>query len=297
MIAKTQYQLSADDTLVVLALARAGTLAAAGHVLSADGSTVFRTLARIERGLQQRLFERSRVGYRPTELGQALAGSGERLEAALDVARNVANTSASSVSGIVRISTTDTLLHGLVLPALQGLANAHPQLQLELTASNELASLTRRDADIALRATKKPPDHLIGRSLGTIRAALYAPSAWVGKSKSKTRQDALLQGPWVAPDDALPDHPSVRWRKRHHPRAVANIRVNSIVSVMEAVASGLGIGVVPLFLARGRKDISALSPPLEECETQLWLLTHPESRHLRRIALVAEHLMQHMQLG
>jgi DNA-binding transcriptional LysR family regulator len=118
----------------------------------------------------------------------------------------------------VRISTTDTVLHGLVAPALQGLHKVHPLLSFELHAGNELASLTRRDADIAVRATKRPPQHLVGL--------------------------------------------------------------------------GLGVGIVPLFVAEARNDVVRLTQPLDECETELWLLTHPESRHLRRVAVVYSHLAQ-----
>jgi len=66
--------------------------------------------------------------------------------------------------------------------------------------------------------------------------------------------------------------------------------VNSVQSAFEGIVAGVGIGIVPLFLAQSRKDLVALSEPLDECETQLWLLTHPESRHLRRISAVAAHL-------
>ncbi len=86
------------------------------------------------------------------------------------------------------------------------------------------------------------------------------------------------------------------WRKRHFPKAAPRYRVNSILSVMELVALGLGVGIVPLFLADGRNDIVRLTEPLDECETELWLLTHPESRHLRRVGAVYSHLAQTMNL-
>ena len=101
---------------------------------------------------------------------------------------------------------------------------------------------------------------------------------------------------WIAPDDALPEHPSVVWRKRHYPKAVPRYRVNSILSVLELVGLGLGVGIVPLFLAEGRNDVVRLTEPLDECETELWLLTHPESRHLRRVAVVYSHLAQAVAL-
>ena len=101
---------------------------------------------------------------------------------------------------------------------------------------------------------------------------------------------------WIAPDDALPEHPSVMWRKRHFPKVSPRYRVNSILSVLELVALGSGVGIVPLFLAEGRSDVLRISDPLDECETELWLLTHPETRHLRRVAAVYSHLAQTMRM-
>ena len=150
-IANPQYRLTPDDLQVVLALARAGTLAAAGERLGIDASTVFRALQRIERGLGQPLFERGRSGYAVNELGAQLAAHGEELETALEAARSATQVAPSQVAGSVRISTTDTLLRGLVAPALLGLRPMHPLLSFELHAGNEPASLTRRDADIAVR--------------------------------------------------------------------------------------------------------------------------------------------------
>jgi len=174
MVAKTQYKLSASDVDVVLALTRAGTLPGAAERLSIDASTVFRTLKRVEKGLGQRLFETTRAGYLPSELAQALAGHAEQIEGQLEAARSAAQTLPDQVSGSVRITTTDTLLHGLVAPALKELRSIHPLLAYDLREGNELASLTRREADIAVRATKKPPQHLVGKHVGAIRVALFA---------------------------------------------------------------------------------------------------------------------------
>jgi DNA-binding transcriptional LysR family regulator len=218
-----------------------------------------------------------------------LARHAEQMEAALEAARACIDAAPSSVSGTVRITTTDTLLHGIVAPALRELRALHPRLAFELHTGNELASLTRRNADIAVRATKRPPQHLVGKQLGPIRVALYA--ARQGKATSLADVEAG-RADWIGPDDGLPDHPSVVWRKRHFPRARPSYEVGSILSVLELVA----LGMLPLFLAEGRKDVVRLTEPLDECETDLWLLTHPESRHLRRVAVVYAHLAQTLAL-
>lgn len=294
MNARTQYRLSAADLEVVLAMVRTGTLAAAGERLGVDASTVFRSLQRIERGLGQPVFERSRAGYLATELAQSLAEQAEQVETALESARSAAQALPDQVSGTVRITTTDTILHGLVAPALKELRGQHPLLAYELHTANELASLTRRDADIAVRATKRPPQHLVGKHVGPIRVALYA--AKKGPVKRYADVEAG-KAPWIAPDDALPEHPSVVWRKRHFPKVAPGYRVNSILTVMELVALGLGVGMLPIFLAQSRSDLLQLTDVVDECQTELWLLTHTESRHLRRVSTVYGHLARVLSLA
>jgi DNA-binding transcriptional LysR family regulator len=294
-IARTQYQLTAPDLQVLLALVRGATLADAAARLSADASTVFRSVQRIEKNLGQRLFERTRHGYLPTEAMLEIAGHAERIEAELEAARAAALTPSQEVSGRVRITTVDAALRGLVLPCLPELAVRHPLLQLELRATNELLSLTKRDADLALRAvvpTSRPPDHLIGRHLGSIR---FVPCVSRSITASKRRQ-SLDRFDWIAPDEAMPDHPSVRWRRRHLPKVAPRYLVDGIVNVVDAVKCGLGMGIVPLFLLQTEPHLVAVGDALEGCDSQLWLLAHPESRHLRRIAAVYQHLAEAIEL-
>jgi DNA-binding transcriptional LysR family regulator len=300
MTAKSQYKITAADLSFVLTLVRAGTLAQAGERLGVDATTVFRSLQRIERGLGHSLFERTRSGYRPGDEAQSLAAQGELVEAAVETAREAVQDAAQGgamrgapqVAGTVRITTTDTVLHGLVAPALQTLRAQHPWLEFEIHTGNELASLTRRDADIAVRATTRPPQHLVGKKVGPIRVALYAK-----KGSVKAYDEALAaQWSWIAPDDALPEHPSVIWRKRHFPKLVPRWRVSSILTVAEMVALGFGVGMLPLFLGETRRDLVRLTEPIDDCTTELWLLTHPEAKRLRRVATVYAHLARSLVL-
>jgi DNA-binding transcriptional LysR family regulator len=294
-IAKPQYALTAPDLELLLALVRGGTLAEAASRLGADASTVFRGVQRIEKSLGQRLFERTRQGYLPSEGMLEIAGHAERIEAELEAARAAALAPNQEVSGRVRVTTVDAVLRGLVLPNLPELAARHPLLQLELRATNELLSLTKRDADLALRAvvpTSKPPGHLIGKHLGAIRFVVCG----VRSSPAARRKLPLDQLDWIAPDETMPEHPSVRWRRKAFPKVAPRYLVDGIVSVVDAVKCGLGAGVVPLFMLETEPQLVALSDPLEGCDSQLWLLAHPESRHLRRIAPVYQHLAQAIRL-
>lgn len=292
MLAQTQYRLSAADLEIVLAMVRTGTLAAAGDRLGVDASTVFRSLQRIERGLGASLFARSRTGYLAGELAQALAEQAEQVESALEAARSAVRAVPDQVSGTVRITTTDTILIGLVAPALKVLQTQHPNLNYDLRVSNELASLTRRDADIAVRATRRPPQHLVGKHIGSIRVGLY-----VGRTSGMTYADVDAgRTPWLAIDDAIPEHPSVSWRKRHFPKVMPTYFVNSLQIVAEMVGMGMGVGILPVLMAQQRGDLVTLRDLQDANQSELWLLTHPESRHLRRIAVVYGHLAQTLRL-
>lgn len=292
-----QRDLSAADLAIVLALVRAGTLAEAGAQESIDASTVFRTVQRLEKSLGQRLFERSRSGYRPTELTLQLCRHAEAIETALMAARSACAAPEDPLSGTVRLSAVDAVLNSLVIPALGPLLAAHPQLRLELHGANELSSLTHRDVDIALRSTNRPPEHLVGKRLGTMRFAIYGgPAAGYATPSADWSAEQWSDLPWIAIDAAMPEHPGVLWRKRYLPKARPVLQVNSMLSAVEAIEAGLGIGVVALFHARRHPALQALTPPLDACQIDLWLLTHPESRHLRRIAAVARHLEQAIAL-
>jgi len=294
VLAKTHYQVSSSDLALILALVRGGTQAAAGQRLGIDGSNVYRAIRKLEKNLGQSLFERSRGGSQPTALALELAQLAERIELELEDARAVVHRRQDEpIAGIVKLTTTDTLLHGLILPVLKPLSDAHPQLQIELDASNGTASLAKRDSDIAVRATRKPPENLVGKHIGPIRVALFGPR---GEEAPSREMSDLERYAWIAPDKALPKHPSVEWRKRNFPSIVPRLTVNSILSVAEAIEGGLGVGLLPLFLARDRSGLVQLSEPIKACETQLWLLRHPESGHIARIATVYWHLAEHLQV-
>jgi DNA-binding transcriptional LysR family regulator len=288
-IAKPQYELTSPDLQVVLAMVRGGTLAEAAARSGSDPSTVFRALQRLEKLLGQRLFERSRQGYAPMDTALELARHAERVETELEAARAAVTGAATTASGRVRLTTTDSVLRGLVLPCLPALTRAHPLLQLELQAQNALLNLTKRDADIALRATPKPPQHLVGRELGQIRFVV------AGLRGTRSRGSLEAQD-WVAPDESMPEHPSVRWRTRAYPKLVPRLLADGIVGVVDAIRAGAGIGVVPTFMLEVEPQLKALTDPLEGCESTLWLLAHPESRHLRRIAAVYQHLSDNLRL-
>lgn len=283
--AKTQSKLRLTDLELILALVRGRTLAGAAERLGMDASTVFRSIKRVEKNVGEMLFERGRQGYLPTEMALELAARAERIETQLQEARDAAFRCGSEPSGVVRITTTDTILHGLLMPLLGEFSTIYPRIELELVAANTIANLSRRDADVAFRATRKPPDYLVGSRLGTISAAVFAASNYLARQPQPL---ALEHADWIALDESLAEHPSVKWRHSRFPRLVPKYRCNSVLSVAGSVVWGLGVGVVPVFLMKERAGVEIVEGPLPELETDLWILAHPDSRQLQRVRVLFE---------
>lgn len=219
MNAPLQYRLDHADLALVLALVRGGSLARAAELLRVDVSTVFRAIRRLEKNLGKALFDKSRSGYLANQTARRLAQQAELAEQALEAARIGLELEREVLSGTVRMTCSDAVLHGLLLPALARFMPGYPALQLELATSNDFANLSRRDADIALRMTRTPPEHLVGRNLGEVRYVLCASERYL-EGRDAT-EPAMLH--WIAPDDFLPNHPSVVWRRRHYPGGAAGL--------------------------------------------------------------------------
>jgi DNA-binding transcriptional LysR family regulator len=288
--ASTHYQIDYPDLSLILALVRGGSLARAAALLRVDVSTVFRAVRRLEAALGQTLFEKSRAGYLPTGLARDLAQQAERAEQALEAARIGVEQGGEVISGTVRLTCTDSVLQGLLLPALAQFMPDYPALTLELSTSNDFANLSRRDADIALRLTKTPPEHLVGRCLGNVA---YQVCASPGFAREHAGRE-LAELAWIAPDDFMPDHPTVAWRREHLPGVRLGYRCNSMLSVTELVRAGLGVAALPDFLLD--EGLQPMGPTLAGHGTALWLLTRPDCRALRSVVALFDELGRHIRM-
>lgn len=278
-----QYQIDQTDLTLVLALVRGRSLARAAELLQVDVSTVFRAVRRLEAALGVALFEKNRRGYEPSETAQALAEQAERAEQALDAARMALEQGKQVVSGTVRLTCTDAVLSSLLLPALAHFMPNYPALSLDVVTSNDFANLSRHDADLALRLTNQPPEHLIGRRLARVSYVVCA------RADGEDRSDLPRQR-WIAPDESMPDHPTVLWRLRELPGVMPSYRCSSMYAVTQLTRAGLGVAALPDFILRSQPELQAISTPLAGCDTELWLLTRPDCRALRSVQTLFEAL-------
>jgi len=278
--ATTEKRFAWDDLRFVLAVARGGSLGAAARALGVDHSSVYRRLAGLEGRLAVRLFERRRDGYRPTLQGELLADAAKRIETeALAAERRVFGADLA-LSGTLRVSTSELLGFYLLPPLLSEFAARQPEVEVELSINNNLVDLTRRDADVLLRAADKAPEHLIGRRISKIASAAYGHRDYLRRMKRGQPLDAY---DWLGFDDALAHVPQARWLRDHVAGARIRFRFDMIEALHRAARAGLGIAVLPCFVGDAESDMERLTSPETSGEFGVWILTHPDLRRSARV--------------
>ncbi|MCO5092440.1 LysR family transcriptional regulator [Bosea sp. (in: a-proteobacteria)] len=276
-------KLAWDDFRLIKAIADHDGLTGAAAALSVNHSTVFRRLGQIEEIVGVPLFERRKTGYVATVAGAEMAALAGRIDEDVTAfARRLAGRDVAP-SGELRITTTDTLYQNALLPVFAAFRRANPLIRLDVVVGNQALNLSKRDADIAIRASDTPGETLVGRRIATIAWAVYG-RAEDGVSEAEKADPALLyQRDWVALGDQLSHLKAARFVREHvAPERIA-LRSSAVLGMAEAVAQGLGIGPVPCFIADRRPDLMRLLPPQPDFATGLWLLTHPDIRHVPRV--------------
>ena len=246
-------------------------------------ATVFRRLTDMELRLGVALFERARTGYSPTLAGEDLADVACRVESdVLGAERRIAG-QGLRLSGTIRVTTTDTLYAGLLAPLFTTFRENYPQIELEVVISNQLYSLSKREADIAIRPTRNPPETLVGRRVGTITQAVYGQKEQWQQSQLPVLPDSLSEQDWIGPDTHMGDTALEAWMKTGARNEQCHYRMDTMLGMQIAVGLGSGIAVLPCYLGDADERLVPLTSAIAELATPLWLLTHPDLRRVARI--------------
>ncbi len=193
-------------------------------------------------------------------------------------------------SGELRITTNDTLLVHLMTPILASFRRAYPEIQLDVVISNQSLNLTKRDADVALRASDRPGDTLVGRRLATIAWGIYGRADALGSAPFDPA--GMRQHEWVGFSDVLSGIRPAKWLREQAGEERIGYRVNTVLGLAEAAAAGMGLAVLPCFIGSITPGLSRLFGPVPELESGLWMLTHPDLRTTARVRAFMDHAGQ-----
>jgi len=277
-----------DDLRIVLAVARSGNLSAAASALGVNHSTVFRRLNALERDLGSKLFERLATGYRPTEGGARLIDTAERMETqALALDRELTGRD-TRLAGKLRVTCSETLAFRGITEDIARFRKANPGIAIELAVDNRTYDLSRREADVAFRAMRPKEGDLFGRKLIDVRWGIYASADYLAQRKPPRRLKDLTQHDMIGWAELSYATRAAAFLAAHVPPQQFGFRSSSLVNQMIAAKAGLGLALLPCYLAGPESALQPVMAPLREPVTELWIVTHAALKDTARVRAFME---------
>jgi DNA-binding transcriptional LysR family regulator len=280
-----------DDARYFLAIHRTGTLSAASRRLGVNQSTVGRRLETLEESLGVRLFLRTRDGYSISPAGEQLVPRAERMEDEADaIARELVGQQAR-LSGSVRVTTSPAFGPRVIAPILAEFLALHPAIDLELDADNRMFSLTKREADMAIRFARPPDRHLVASKLAGFGNAVYCAPSYVDK-RGRPRppfegHDFIAEYPEATPE--------ARWVAQHAAKGRVVFKSSSTHVHLVMTLAGLGIALLPCYLGDREPGLVRLCPPLPAVQRAVWLVMHRDLQYAPRIRACADFLAERIR--
>lgn len=267
-----------DDLRFFLAVARSKSLTEAGRRLGVSQPTVSRRLAAMEARLGVGLFERGAQGHALSAAGSDILETVEHVEEEItSIGRRVYGHD-GRLSGSLRITCTDVMANHYLIDRLARFATDHPGVELSLNCSLQHLSLTRHEADVAVRITNQPPETLVGRRLAKVAIGVYAAAATAG--------DTIEGREWIGWQDETYNRMVVT---AHFPGARIRHRADDMLAIAAMARAGLGLVILPCYVADPDPGLARVIPePVDEGIMDLWVLSHPDLRRAARVRAVTE---------
>lgn len=277
-----------DDIGTFLAIARARSLSGAARVLGVGQSTMSRRLDALEQRAGARLLQKTPQGYELTPLGEALLGNAERMEAEAIAVERVVQGRDVALSGVVRITTVEIIATRLLPPAIAALQARHPGISVDVMPETRSFSLSKREADVAIRMARFEGNELVSRRIGMLANALYASPDYLAAHGVPGHNDGDHAIVTVLEDQA--HLPEVRWLHDRLPRARIALRSNSRDVQLAAARAGLGVVCLSRYLADREPGLVRIAEAGPGPKREIWLGVHGDLRHMPRIRALIEAL-------
>ncbi|GAA0573967.1 LysR family transcriptional regulator [Halomonas salifodinae] len=276
-----------DDTRAFLAVARHGTLSGAAAALNLGIATLSRRIERLEAALRLPLFIRQQSGYQLTEDGADLIEKAEALESAAQAFTSGAATQAQ-MTGKVRLATAENLATGLILPALADFRAQYPELSVEIVTDISTANLHRRDADLAVRMVKPERGNVTLRRLGTLGYGLYGSPGYAARRAASPDPGDYATDAFITWSEMQSHLPAAQWVERILRGRQPALTTTSLAAQVAAAKAGLGLAVLPHFIARDA-GLACVASDIG-VEQPIYLVLQSDLARSRRIRALADFL-------
>jgi DNA-binding transcriptional LysR family regulator len=277
-----------NDLRYFLTVARTGSLTQTSSELKVSQSTVSRRIVELEENLGVALFQRHQTGYFLTDEGREVLRHAAQVEDSILALERGAAGLDKDPSGVVRLATSENLATDLIIPALPAFRERYPGICLEIITSTVAAELGRREADLALRVVRPTRGNLTVRSVGHMTYSVYGSRDYLDRHPY-IEGEPLGGWHFITWNDSHAFMPAAAWLKRHHPGCKIALVTSSLPSQIVAVRAGLGLAVIPDFLAIGDDLVPVISSD-QMFSNKVWLVTHADLVASARVRAVGDFL-------
>ena len=273
-----------EDLRHFAALAREHTLSAAARALKVDHATVARRIAALEASLGLKLVDRRPRSYVLTADGERIAAQAARMEEASFAVGRAARAAQPVLAGEVSISAPPLLASTRIAPRLAELRNAHPGIHVRLIGEKRSASLSRREADLAVRLSRPTEKRLVVHKIGAIEFRLYAAPRYLAAHEPGSFE-------FIGYDESLDDVPQQRWLKAAAGTRAIVLRTNDVDSQRAAARAGVGIATLPRYLGDTDAALVPLDLKMKSVTRDIWLVVHSDLRRAPPVRAVMTFLV------
>lgn len=279
-----------NDLIYFLDLARQRELSAVGKRLKADSTTVGRRIRNLEAQLGAKLFTRTREGFVLTDAGQRLLLHAEGMEAkAREVEAAFGSSGEERLSGTVRVGTMEALGSLYLAERIAPFHDRHPNILIELVTASNWINLTKREADILISFPQPNGLRLAREKIGEFQLRLYASHDYIARRGEPRSVAELDRHDFIDYIGDLIQISAVRWLSDviRKPRVV--FRSSSLVAQYNAARSGIGIAMLPSFVAARDPVLVVLLTGQLSVRRDFWLSVHQDLQHTARITEVSKY--------
>ena len=279
-----------NDLKSFLAVAESGSTLSAAQALRVSQTTVARRIAALEEATGLNLFERRQAGYALTPVGEAMLASALAVRDAADRFGEAAGAKSRDAGGTVSVSTMEIFAVTILPPILRDLRAAHPGIHIHLDTSDEPRDLSSGATDIAIRSSKQPTGAgLVGRRIADNPWTVYSSRDYADRHGVPHTREELATHPFIGGGGGVWE-PYQAWLRQYGLEDSVVMQYDTASGLLAGVRAGMGLTILPAFLADREPDLIRCIPPKAEDTTGLWLLTHERLRRVPRIRIVLDFL-------
>ncbi|REG48615.1 DNA-binding transcriptional LysR family regulator [Paraburkholderia sp. BL6669N2] len=271
-----------NDMRHFVALAEAGTLSGAARKLRVDHVTVARHIAALEHSLGEILVDRLGRRWQLTDAGRHVARVADGMQAQAHALERAVRSRKAGALAKVTVSAPPAFASAFLAPRVAELTLQHREIELTLLGAQPMISLSRQEADIAIRLTRPTEPSYVSRRIGSISYGLYARPGYVSRPPEEWR--------FIAYHSALDHVPEQLWLLDFANGRRIGFRSNDLLSQLAAVREGLGIAALPRFLAAADKGVTALPMEQAELSRDVYLVVHMDIRRHVAVRIVMEYI-------